>query len=317
MIAARRKRPVRSKSAAVVIRRSKIAQSARDRRWTDWRALRLVAFTRHCVARFIEDRCLVAASALSYATIVSLVPLTAIVLAIFSGFPIFSGARDRFLAVLLGNFAPAIGEQAAWWFQYFATNAAKTTAIGALALVVTSILLLATIEDHLQIIWRVSQARPWYQRVLAYWMVLTLGPVLLGVGFSLPGYLDSLAAGAGAGAVTVEHATAAWLATLARLAAFVLEAVAFTLLYCLIPNRPVRYREGIAGALLAAALMEALKIAFAFFVARFASYGTVYGALAGIPIFLLWMYIFWGVVLFGAEVAAGFGHWRTEVDSHG
>jgi membrane protein len=262
------------------------------------------------VHRFIADRCLIGASALSYATIVSLVPLTAIVLAIFSGFPFFSGARDRFLIVLLDNFAPEVGAQAAWWFQYVAMSAARTTAIGAMALVVTAILLLATIEDHLQIIWQVSAIRTWHKRVLAYWMVLTLGPVLLGVGFSLPGYFDSLAQTAGAGVAMVEHATAAWLATLARIVSFALETLAFTLLYRLIPNCPVRWREGIAGALFAAALMEALKIAFALFVSRLSSYDAVYGALAGIPIFLLWMYIFWAVVLFGAEVAAGLAHGR-------
>jgi membrane protein len=317
MIAAEGRSAIRTKGKAAKVGRIRIAAPTPDRRVTGWRVLRPVAFTRYCLTRFVEDRCLVAASALSYSTIVSLVPLTAIVLAIFSGFSIFSGARDRFLTAILANFAPDIGETAAGWFQFLATNAAKTTVIGTVALVITSILLLATIEDHLQIIWRVSQARAWYQRVVAYWIFLTLGPVLLGVGFSLPGYLDLLAEGAGTNAVMVAHATAAWLSTFARVVSFALEAFTFTLLYCLIPNCRVRLREGVAGAVLAAALMEILKTAFAFFVARFSSYGTVYGALAGIPIFLLWMYIFWVVVLIGAEVAAGFGHWRTEDEAHG
>jgi membrane protein len=302
--------PLGAKGKAAKIRRAKVAAPRPRLPRGGWRALRPGAFAICCVSHFIEDRCLVAASALSYATIVSLIPLTAIVLAIFSGFSVFSGARDRFLLVLLDHFAPDIGEHAAWWFQYLATNAAKTTVLGSLALVVTAILLLATIEDHLQIIWRVSRSRPWWRRVLAYWVALTLGPVLLGVGFSLPGFFDSLAEGAGAGAVLVEHATAAWLTTFARVISFALEAFAFALLYCLIPNCRVRARDGIGGAILAAALLEVLKAAFAFFVARFSSYGTVYGALAGIPIFLLWMYIFWAAVLFGAEVAAALGSWR-------
>jgi membrane protein len=317
MIAAKSKASTRSKRTSVKTKPVKIATSALDLRATGWRALGPAAFTEHCVARFVEDRCLVAASALSYSTIVSLIPLTAIVLAIFSGFSVFSDARTRFLDVILANFAPDIGAAAAGWFQYLATNAAKTTVIGSVALVITSILLLATIEDELQIIWRVSHRRAWYRRVLAYWIALTLGPVLLGVAFSLPGYLDTLAEGAGSSAVLVEHATAAWLATFARVVSFVIEAFIFTLLYCLIPNCPVRIREGIAGAVLAAVVMEVLKTAFAFFVSRFSSYGTVYGALAGIPIFLLWMYIFWAVVLFGAEVAAGLGHWRAEGNIHG
>jgi membrane protein len=213
--------------------------------------------------------------------------------------------------VLLDNFAPEVGEHAAWWFQYLAASAAKTTAIGAMALVVTAILLLATIEDHLQTIWHVSSARAWHKRILGYWMILTLGPVLLGVGFSLPGYFDSLAQTAGAGMVMVEHATADLFATLARVVSFVLEAVAFALLYRFIPNCPVRWREAIVGALVAAVLIEALKIAFALFVSRMSSYGTVYGSLAGIPIFLLWMYIFWAVILFGAEVASALAYEQT------
>jgi membrane protein len=248
---------------------------------------------------------------------VSLVPLTAIVLAIFSGFPMFSGARDRFLTAMLYNFAPEIGEQAAWWFQYLARTAAETTAVGAGALVVTAILLLATIEDHLQVVWHVSVVRAWHKRVLAYWMVLTLGPVLIGIGFSLPGYLDVLSQQVGANAAFLALTTESWFGTLARVVSFVLEMAAFALLYGLIPNCRVRWYESVAGAILAAALMEILKIAYAVFITQASSYGTVYGALAGIPIFLLWMYIFWAVVLVGAEVAAGLRHQRIADDPGG
>jgi membrane protein len=276
-------------------------------------ATRVVVFLRQSIRRFIADRCLTGASALSYATLVSLVPLTAVVLVIFSGFPIFAGARDHFLAVLLDNFVPAVGEEAAAWFKHVATTAAQTTAVGSIALVVTSILLLATIEEELHVIWRVTTPRVWVQRVLAYWMALTLGPLLLGVGLSLSGYLDAIAHTLGMNAVLVEQTTRAWFANIPGLVSFVLETTAFTLLYCLIPNCIVRLRDGLAGALTAAALLEGLKLAFAVFVARISSYNTVYGALAGIPIVLLWMYIFWAVVLFGAEIAAGLGQrWGDE-----
>lgn len=276
---------------------------------------RLTALIRLCVDNFIENRCLIAASALSYTTIVSLVPLAAIVLAIFSGFPVFSDARSRFLTATLDNFAPNVGEAAAAWFQAVATSAAQTTAIGAGALVVTAILLLLTIEDHLQTIWTVSEARPWRQRVLAYWMVLTLGPVLIGIGFSLPGYLNSLAQRVGAGGIIVVLVSEPWFSAFSLTLSFLLETVAFALLYGLIPNCTVRWHDSIAGALTAALLMEVLKLLYSLFIARFSSYGTVYGALAGIPIVLLWMYIFWAVVLFGAEIAAGLRHRRMVEDA--
>jgi membrane protein len=275
--------------------------------------LRLAVFLKHSVKRFIADRCLTGASALSYATLVSLVPLTAVVLAIFSGFPFFGGARDRFLVILLDNFVPEVGEEAAAWFKHVATNAAQTTAVGGIALVVTSILLLATIEEELHVIWRVTTPRPWVQRVLAYWTVLTLGPLLLGVGLSLSGFFDAIARALGIDVVLIERTTGAWVASVPGLVPFILETVAFTLLYCLIPNCLVRLRDGVTGALAAAALLEGLKLAFALFVSRLSSYSAVYGALAGIPIVLLWMYIFWSVVLFGAEIAAGLAQrWDDE-----
>ncbi len=275
--------------------------------------MRLAVFVRHAVKRFVADRCLTGASALSYATLVSLVPLTAVVLAIFSGFPIFGDARDRFLVVLLDNFVPEVGQEAAAWFKHVATTAAQTTVVGGIALVATSILLLATIEEELHVIWRVTAPRPWSQRVLAYWTVLTLGPILLGLGLSLSGYFASIAHAVGVDAVFFERASGAWIASLSGLVPFVLETTAFTLLYCLIPNCLVRLRDGLAGALTAAALLEGLKLAFVLFVSRISSYNAVYGALAGIPIVLLWMYIFWGVVLFGAEIAAGLARrWDDE-----
>lgn len=275
----------------------------------------LVLLMRRCVGQFIKNRCLIAASALSYTTIVSLVPLVAIVLAIFSGFPFFAAARARFLTVLLENFAPDVGEQAASWFQVVATSAAQTTAIGAGALVVTAILLLMMIEDHLQTIWEVPDSRSWRQRVLAYWMVLTLGPMLIGIGFSLPAYLGDVAQHLGAGMVLANLGGLPSLATFNMIVAFLLETLAFTLLFGLIPNCRVLVRDSLAGALLAASLMEILKLLFGVFVSRFSSYGSVYGALAGIPIFLLWMYIFWAVVLLGAELAAGLRYLRTACGS--
>jgi membrane protein len=281
-----------------------------DRRWFGDLAFR-------CVRQFIKNRCLIAASALSYTTIVSLIPLVAIVLAIFSGFPFFTVARDRFLTALLDNFAPDVGEQAASWFQTVATSAAQTTAIGAGALVVTSILLLLTIEDHMQEIWEIPNSRPWRQRVLAYWVVLTLGPMLIGIGFSLPSYLDGVARHLGASLAFVNLGRTPWWGGLDMILSFLLETVAFTMLYGLIPNCRVFFRDSIAGALLAAVLMEILKFLFGVFVSRFSSYGTVYGALAGIPIFLLWMYIFWAVVLLGAELAAGLRYLRMTEEIHG
>jgi membrane protein len=277
----------------------------------------LAAFTRYTTRRFIADGCLTGAGALSYTTLISLVPLTAIVIAIYSGFPIFSAARDRFLALLLDTFAPTVGEEAAWWFQYFASIAAQTTAVGVVALIFTAILLLGTIEDQLHAIWRVRVTRPWLQRVLIYWTVLTLGPLLLGMSLSLSGYLEAAARTIGFDAALIERTLALGFERVARLMPFLLETFACTLVYALIPNCTVRWREAVLGGLVAAILIELLKLGFGIYIARLSSYRTVYGAVAAIPIFLLWMYISWAAVLFGAVLAAALPQWRVDIGEPG
>ncbi len=264
----------------------------------------LASVARRAGRGFFSHRCLIGASALSYSTILSFLPLTAIVLVIFSDFPIFADARDRFLHLLLNNFAPDVGENASQWFQYVATNAAKTTAIGVIAFIFTSIMLLATIEDQLDNIWGVTTQRTWGQRIRAYWLILTLGPLLLGGSLSLSTYVGHFASTAGLHDTFAEQTIQEWSTYLTRLIPFILDFVSLAFIFCAIPNCQVRWRDGIAGAFCAASLMEILKWAFALYVSQISSYNLIYGALAGIPIFLLWMYIFWLVVLFGAEIAA-------------
>lgn len=273
----------------------------------------LVKFAWHAIVRFIADGCLTGAGALSYTTLVSLVPLIAVALAILSAFPSFEEARNRLIVLVFHNLVPAsVGEEAEWWFRYFAGGAAQTTAIGVVALAATAILLLVTIEDQLHVIWRVTNRRPWVQRVLVYWTILTLGPLLLATSLSLSGYFDVLARTLSIDAAAVERVTEAWFHDIARIMPFVLEAAALTLLYCLVPNTTVRWREGAAGAVVAAGAIEALKVGFAIYITRFSSYRTIYGALAAIPIFLLWMYVSWAIVLFGAVIAAALPKWRVD-----
>ena len=272
----------------------------------------LFAFTRHSVARFAADGCLSGAGALAYGTLVSMVPLTAIALAVLSATPIFASIRDELLTSLFQSFVPEVGKEVEWWFRYLAGTSVRTTTIGILALAVTSILLLAEIEDQLHRIWRTRAKRPFVQRLLAYWAILTLGPLLLGASFSLPGYVELAASRTGLGATV-----ALFDARLHRLALILpplLETLAFTLIYALIPNRAVRWREALLGAVIAAFLVEVLKVGFAAYINHFSTYRAVYGALAALPIFLLWMYLAWASVLFGAEVAASLPRWR--VDEH-
>ncbi len=244
-------------------------------------------FSRYAVHRFNRDGCFAASGALSYTTLVSLVPLGVIALGILSAFPNFAGARQELLAAVFHNFVPAISEQAAWWFEYFAGSAAQATAMGIIGIAGTGVLLLVTVEDQLNALWRVTTPRPWAQRVLAYWTLITLGPLLMGMSLTLSTYLD----------------------TAARRAGFDPEPI---YLYCIIPNCRVRWRDGLAGATVAAIVIEILKSGFSIYISAMSSYQTVYGAIAAIPIFLLWMYVSWMAVLLGAVVAANLATWRID-----
>lgn len=253
--------------------------------------------------QFMEDRCWVGASALSYTTLVSLVPLTALALVMFSGFSVFGGLREELLRIVLDNFAPNVGDQAVEWFTFVATNAGQSTAFGIVSLVVTAVLLLVTIEDQLHLIFRVTLPRGWIQRILIYWTILTLGPVLAGVGLSVTGTLDGLFNSFSPGNEITERVRG-WGRMGAWIFPLLIETGMIAALYTLVPNRAVRWRDSLTGALLAAALLQILKAGFVIFVSQISSYNRVYGALAGIPIFLLWMYIFWLVLLMGAEITA-------------
>lgn len=278
-------------------------------------ALRLkeaLTFCRYVLHRFNRDGCFAASGALSYTTLVSLVPLGVIGFGILSVFPSFADTRRQLLALVFRNFVPAISEQAAWWFEYFAGSAAQATAIGIIGTAATGILLLVTVEDQLNALWRVTTRRSWSQRVIAYWTLMSLGPLLIGMSLTLSTYFDRAARRAGFDPEALSHFAAGWPHYLARLVPFLLELLACTLLYCVIPNCPVRWRDGAVGAAVAAVAIEILKIGFAVYIGAMSSYQTIYGALATIPIFLLWMYVTWNVVLLGAVVAANRPTWRVD-----
>jgi membrane protein len=276
------------------------------------RAATAAAFTLYSLRRFNGDGCFAASGALSYTALVSLVPLAAIALGSLSVFPIFGQLHDQILGFVFKYFVPSIGEQAGWWFRAFANSAAQTTAIGVIGIAATGVLLLVTVEDQFNLIWRVTAPRPWGQRVLAYWTLITLGPLLVGLSLSLSTYFEIAARRAGFSQQAFQWLESGWLHGAARTVPALLEFTALTLLYWLIPNCAVRWRDATLGALVATVAIEILKIGFTIYIGAMSYYQTVYGTLAAIPIFLLWMYISWMVVLVGAEVAAARPHWRID-----
>jgi len=261
-------------------------------------ARELSGFLAFVARRFQRDRGFEAAASLAYTTLISLVPLIAIALSVLSSFPVFGvfvGALEGFL---LANMVPdAARHIITEYLPQFSQNAGRLTALGVASLCITALALMLTIERELNGIWRARSRRPPLQRFLTYWAVLTLGPILVGASLSLTSYFVSVSIG-------LTHHIVGLDRFVVRAVPLLLTTVAFALLYWVVPSAPVRKRHALAAGLAAALCFEAAKRLFAMYVAAVPAYRLVYGAFATLPIFLLWIYLSWVVVLAGAEFAA-------------
>jgi membrane protein len=248
--------------------------------------------------RFGDDRCPQSAGALAFTTLISLVPVTAAILGVLSSFPVFARWQADLTTFVFNNFVPAAGSTVQSYLTEFANNASQATAIGVVVLLASAISLMTSIEDAFNRIWRVATARSAASRFLMYWTALSLGPLLLVAALALSSYLFALPLVAG------YEAQLGLKARLLNLLPFLIVWVALFASYLIIPNRNVRARDAAVGSLLAALLFEAAKRGFAFYLGQVTSYEQVYGALAVIPVFMLWIYLSWLVVLLGASVCA-------------
>ena len=248
--------------------------------------------------RFQQDRLGVTASALTFTTVLALVPFFAVVLAVFTAFPLFGRFRDALERWLTDSLIPAsIAGNVMDYLTQFATQASQLGTLGFGALVFTAISLVLTIDHTLNAIWRTPAKRPLGQRVLVYWAVLTLGPLVLGASLAITSYVTTVSRG--------------WLPDiggalnlLLDTTQFLLMALGVTLLYRFVPNTPVRWKHALAGGLFVAVGLALTKWGLGVYLSRVPSYSKIYGAFATVPILLLWMYISWLIVLFGAVIAA-------------
>ncbi len=255
-------------------------------------------FTRNVAKRFVDDRCVRVASSLSFTTLLALVPLTAVTLAVLSLFPVFSTWMGVIQEFIYSNFVPAAGEAVHKHLMQFAGKTGRLTAVGLVFLAVTAILLMATIEQAFNDIWRVANTRKLVHRFLSYWALLTLGPLLIALSLTLTTQLIALPFFDRAIVSAVERIMG-WVLPL------IFEVGAAMLLYIVVPNTPVRWRQALVGAVFAVILLEVAKLLFAAAMKYlFASYQIVYGAIAILPVFLIWIYISWLIVLLGAVVVA-------------
>lgn len=268
----------------------------------DWKDLQHLL--RFIAARFARDRCAQIAASLTFTTLLSLVPLITIALTLFSAFPVFEDFSENIKHFLLSNMLPETGgRMISRYVEQFAESASKLTAMGIVFLGLTAMLMMHTIEDAFNVIWRVSRPRALVQRILIYWAVLTLTPLLVGGSLTLTSWLVGLSVG-------YASAIPAFEVALLKVVPMTLTTLAFSLLFRVVPNRYVPVRHAVIGGLVAAAAFEAMNRGFGYYITHFPTYKLVYGAFASVPIFLLWIYLSWLTVLTGALLAASLPYWR-------
>ncbi|MBF0246923.1 MAG: YihY family inner membrane protein [Alphaproteobacteria bacterium] len=263
----------------------------------------LQAFSRLVLGRFAKDRGLGIAAALSYTSLLALVPLGAIAFAVLRAFPVFEDVEVEVKSFVFEYFMPDSVNDAQLYFDQFVGAAGGMTAVGIIGLAITAIMLLSTIENALNTIFHVHARRPLASRLLMYWAVLTMGPLLLGGSLTMATYLFALTEWMGVGKIPGVAGVAAQLAP-GALAIF-----AFTLFYAVVPYRQVLFRHAVFGGVVAGILFGLVRRLFALYIAAFPSYQTIYGAMAVVPIFLIWMYFSWAMILIGAEIAASLPQW--------
>ncbi len=248
--------------------------------------------------RFRADRLGLTASSLTFTTIIALVPLATVMLAVFSAFPMFARFQEALQNYFLQSLVPeSISRPVLQALTQFAEQSQRVGSLGLLLVVLTALALMATIDRTLNAIWRVRQMRSLLRRVLIYWSAATLGPLMLGVVLSATsvavsasrGFLADLPGGIG---------------LLLDTLGFVLLAGAMAAMYRFVPNTQVRWRHALAGGLFVAVGFELAKRGLAWYLVKVPTYSLVYGAFATLPIFLIWIYLSWVVVLLGAVIAA-------------
>ena len=271
---------------------SVLALSARMRTFGR-RALALVSLVGR---RFAEDKVMLNASALTFTTLLALVPLTAVSLSLFAAFPVGEQAVQQAEAFIFQNFVPATGARVQLYVSELAGKAAALTGPGFVFLLIASLLLVASIDRAFNDIWRVRRKRRPLNKFLVYWAVVTLGPLLMGLSVVATSNLLSHPL------LSSTLQDTGLIASPVRWTPWLASTLAFTLLYSLVPLRRVRTAHALVGGVTAALLFEIAKKGFVAYVTYFPAYEAIYGALATIPIFLVWVYVAWLVTLLGAEV---------------
>lgn len=275
-----------------------------DQWWHRLDRERIQSFARFLWNRFLDDRCFETAGALAYTTLFALVPLSMVVFGILAAFPVFEAWSAQLTQFIFSNFVPASAEAVQEFLTKSVESTRKLSATGATALLVSLLLTMWSIESTFNRVWRVPTPRSGLFRFLVYWTLLTLGTLGAVASLAVTSYLFSLPVWSGE--------AQAWTTRLLGYLPNAVELLVFTLAYWLIPHRSVPLRFALAGGLFATVLFEVAKRGFAAYLLGVPTYEQLYGALAVVPIFMVWVYLSWVVVLLGASFSASLSSFRYQ-----
>ena len=253
--------------------------------------------------RFNQNKLTQAAGYLTYSTMLAIVPLIMVVFSIFSAFPVFNEVTGALKAFIFTNFAPSASDMVGQYIDEFVNNSKKMSAVGIISLIVVALMLINSIDRTLNSIWHDTETRPIFTSFAIYWLILTLGPLLVGVSIAASTYVKAMFESAASFSFGLK---------LLSFVPFLSTWFIFTMIYMVVPNKKVSIKHSAAGALIAAVFFTLGKQAFAWYIMTFPSYQLIYGAMATLPIMLLWIQLSWTVVLLGAQLAAVLAEVRSK-----
>ncbi|MDY4595288.1 MAG: virulence factor BrkB family protein [[Pasteurella] aerogenes] len=259
----------------------------------------LHTFFRLFCCRFQQNKLTQAAGYLTYSTMLAIVPLIMVVFSIFSAFPVFNEVTGELKQFIFTNFAPSAGDMVGEYIDQFVNNSKQMSAVGIVSLIIVALMLINSIDRTLNSIWRDNSSRPMIFSFAIYWLILTLGPVIIATGIGISSYVTSFARSLADNELSLPFGV-----QLLSFIPFLLTWFIFTVLYMVVPNKKVSIKHSAAGALIAAVFFTLGKQAFTWYITTFPSYQLIYGAMATLPIMLLWIQLSWTVVLLGAQLSA-------------
>ncbi len=260
---------------------------------------RFLLFLKALVLRYFRDRIMVEASHLAYVTLLSLVPFFTVLFSILSSMPVFNETKKQIQDFIFENFMPVSSDIVSKNLESFSRNASNTTIIGTLVLIVVSMLLLDAINSSINHIWKCKNKRSLISSFSIYWMIITLGPILVSCSLAMTSYAIAVKfEGYGQGLVLFAQTY------LLKIVPVLFSFVALLLMYAAFPVRKVKISYAAIGAIVAAILLELGKRLFSLYIIHFPSYQNIYGAIAVIPILLVWIYVSWLIVFIGVEIQA-------------